>query len=193
MKIKLPDELIEQLTVSTIDLNIFKITLRKEILLDYDGNILNDLIISYNHTTNKFKSPSITYNETNNCNILSYLDRDNPEILFDRKLSFIPNTEYLKGELIIEYLLNQDSIVSKQPTIKCDIIDSRNTLILRESDTHYFYKPDIISYNKDVKYINDNDGLEWSCECYQMIYKLPTDYTIPDSLEFSFKEYCFNN
>lgn len=100
--------------------------------------------------------------------------------MFDPNL-FEPRTEYLNGNIIIEYLLNQTSLVSKAPTVKCDIIEARNALKLRETDVHYFYKPNQIGYNKDVKYMDDISGelLEWSCECYEMIFKIPESYTIP--------------
>ena len=79
-------------------------------------------------------------------------------------------------------LLNQDALVAKKPTIKCDIIDARNALKLHETDLHYFYKPDIIT----------EDSFD-SQRFYKMIFKIPDDYTIPLNLNFTFTEFCFGN
>ena len=46
-------------------------------------------------------------------------------------------------------------------------------------------------FNKDVKYLEGET--EWSCECYEMVFKIPDDYAIPNNLNFRFKEYCFGN
>lgn len=85
-------------------------------------------------------------------------------------------------ELSIMYLLSQDTLVAKKPTIKCDIIEAKNALKLHESDVKYFYKPDIIT--KEI--IDDIDY-------YKMIFKIQSDYEIPLMQEFKFTEYCFEN
>lgn len=66
-------------------------------------------------------------------------------IAFDTRLNIDPYKLYMNGELSIQYLLSQDALVSKKPTIKCDMIEAKNALKLHESDVHYLYKPTIIT------------------------------------------------
>ena len=103
---------------------------------------------------------------------------DKPSVFFDQKLSFNPYNIYMNGELSIMYLLNQNTLIAKEPTVKCDIIDAKNALKLHESDVHYLYKPSNITETEQF---------------YKMIYKLPNDYEIPLNLNFTFTEYCFGN
>ena len=44
------------------------------------------------------------------------------------------------------------------------------------------HEPDIITTAKDDE-----------CEYYKMIYKVPSDYTLPKFLTFTFNEHCFGN
>lgn len=85
-------------------------------------------------------------------------------------------------ELSIMYLLSQDTLVAKKPTIKCDIIEAKNAFKLHELYVRYFYKPDIIS-EYSINNIN----------YYEMIFKNPNDYTIQINLNFTFTEQCFGN
>ena len=191
IKLDIKDEtLMNQIKAATTKIDIFKVNLRKQLLLDFYGNILNDFIVSYNPETSKFVAPRVSYYDVNDSHKVDYIDRDDIEIWFDKELSFHPYTEYLNGELVIEYLLAQNALASKEPVLRCDIIDARNALKLRETDIYYFYRPSMILFDSDVKYIEDT---EWSCECYKMIFKIPETYTIPINLDFSFKEYCFGN
>ena len=137
----------------------------------------------------KIHSPIITYDkELQKCTILhsnslGFNEQDTDYfIAFHEDLSFNPYTLYLNGEMSIMYLLNQDAIESRHPIIKCDIIDAKNALTLHESDVHYFYKPSIITQQKDGEY-----------DYFKMVFKMPDNYTIPDNLLFKFKEYCFGN
>lgn len=50
----------------------------------------------------------------------------------------------------------------------------------------------MILFASGVEYMGTNNT-EWSCDCYQMIFKIPESYTIPINLDFTFKEYCFGN
>ena len=165
--------------------------MRNQILVDWEGNILNNFIISFDPESGKYVAPVIAKNEARECWILAYRNRDKPAIIFDRALPFAPLTEFQKGEIIIDYLLPQSELKSKESIVRCDIIEADNALKLRKSGIPYFYKPDIIRYNDDVKYIEPTDNLEWSCECYEMIYKVP--YDIPNGMNFKLKEYCFGN
>ena len=192
MKITIRDEaLMTQIKASPTKIAIFKINLRKHLLIDFYGNILNDFVIYYNPEKSKFEAPLVSYYDVNDSHKLDYRDLDNIEAWFDEELGFHPYTEYLNGELVIEYLLSQNALVSNEPTLRCEIIEAKNALRLRESDVYYFYRPSMILFNSDVKYMESNT--EWSCECYQMIFKIPESYSIPINLDFSFKEYCFGN
>ncbi|KAK8880947.1 hypothetical protein M9Y10_003653 [Tritrichomonas musculus] len=170
--INIPDTLLNKINAITAETNIFKIVLRKNVIYDTNGKYIKEFYIYAKD--NKIYCPQITHN-SNGC-VVEYTDGIN--ISFDSKLEFNPYTLWMSGELSIMYLLPQDSLVAKKPTIKCDIIDAKNALKLHESDVRYFYKPSIIS--------EDN-------EYYKMIFSVDNDYEIPDKLEFVFKEYCFGN
>ena len=189
------NDLIQKIEASTTPLDIFRVTLRKQLLLDYDGNILNNFLITFDPSDEdkKYKSVKITYNGTNDCYIAESRNREKPEIIIDSNCTFLPLAEFIKGDLVIEYLLSQTALRSREPNIQCDIIEAKNALKLRKSDVLYFYKPDIIGFNEDVKYIEPSDNLEWSCECYKMIFKVPSNYNLPNGLTFTLKEYCFGN
>lgn len=193
LNINIPAELRAMMATVTAALPIFKVNIRNQIIIDWTGKVLNDFIISAEN--GKYKCPIIWHNQARDCYMLDYKTRDDPEIWFDEMLPFIPLSLFRNGELIFYYLLQQESLESRCPTVKCDIIDARNALRLRESDVHYFYRPNIISYNKDVKYMDNISGenLEWSCECYKMVFQIPDEYDIPIGLEFRFKEHCFGN
>ena len=70
------------------------------------------------------------------------------------------------------YLLNQNTIESTIPEIKCDIITAKNALNLHESNIAYVYKP---------SFINESD------DNYSMTFNIPDDYSLPTGMEFSFK------
>ncbi|KAK8835650.1 hypothetical protein M9Y10_042365 [Tritrichomonas musculus] len=99
-------------------------------------------------------------------------------IAFDQELDFNPYDLNLRGELSIKYEPSQDALVSSKPVVKCDIIEADNALKILKSIIYYFYKPSKII---------DEDAY------YKMIYEIPTNYVIPNNMQFVFKEYCFDN
>ncbi|KAK8895928.1 hypothetical protein M9Y10_013814 [Tritrichomonas musculus] len=193
MKISLPTILKNKLLTSTSNTNVFKIHLRNLLIMDWLGNVLNDFIISVDDGS--FICPQLTHNKARDCYSYSTRKRENPEIMFDKDLNIDPYTWYLNGDMTIHNLTTNDALVSRKPVIKCDIIDAQNALKLQKSDVYYFYRPTSISYNQHVKYIDKfgSETLEYECECYTMIYKIPESYEIPTNLSFKFKEYCFGN
>lgn len=89
---------------------------------------------------------------------------------------------FLRGDIRINYMLNQDTLKSDTHTLKCDIIDAENALKLYKSDTPYFYKPDYIT-----------EEVFGGQAYYKIVFRIPTNFTIPEDLEFKFTEYCFRN
>ena len=158
----------------TTQTNIFKIVLRKNIVYDTNGNLVKEFYIYVKDK--QIYSPIITKGENgcsiNNSTIFTYIN-----IAFDVNLEFNPYTLWMNGELSImnEYLT--DSLQTEK-AIKCSIIKADNALKLHKSDVMYLYKPNTIT--------EDN-------EYYKMIYKIPSNYTIPTNLQFKFNEYCFGN
>ncbi|KAK8872187.1 hypothetical protein M9Y10_007951 [Tritrichomonas musculus] len=186
MKISLPSILKNKLLTSTSSTNVFKIhylTNRNLLIMDWLGNVLNDFIISVDDGS--FTCPQLTHNKARDCYVYSTRKRENPEIMFDKDLIIDPYVWYLNGDMTIHNLTINDALVSRKQVIKCDIIDAQNALKLQKSDVYYFYRPTSISYNQHVKY---NETLEYECECYTMIYKIPESYEIPTNLSFKFKE-----
>ena len=102
--------------------------------------------------------------------------------MFEKTLPFSPFDLYIKGDMLIYYMLNQHCLVSTQPVVKCDIIDADNALKLQKTDMLYLYKPTSISN----EIINDK-------EYYKMVYEIPNDYYLIECFKFKFKEFCFGN
>ena len=178
MKIKINDSSIEQ-KLKSINGDIFKIILRKDVIYDTYGRYIKEFFIKGNN--GKISCPIISFDSTTKgCIIESSNEATTNEfyIAFDDRLTFIPYSLWNNGDLSIISMWNQDALVSNQPVIKCDIIEAENALKLHKSDVHYFYKPSIISEDDDY---------------YKMIFEVPSDYVIPLNLTFSFKEYCFGN
>lgn len=151
-------------------------------MYDSNGNYIKEFSI-YSEN-NKFYGPIITKTE-NECFIENESFLDYLFIAFDEELDFAPYNLYINGELSIYYLLNENKFVSNHPVIKCDIIESRNSLKLFETDSLYLYKPSKIT----EEVVDRWDQLV----CYKMIFQIPSDYEIPNGLNFVFKEYCFGN
>ncbi|KAK8840029.1 hypothetical protein M9Y10_031314 [Tritrichomonas musculus] len=171
------------------NLDIFKIILRKDVIFDSKGRYIKEFkIYSANR---KIHCPIVIFDEENKCCIIEdektiqtrsvgneEIEENEFYIAFDKKISIVPYELWLKGDLSIMNLFKQTALVSNQPVIKCDIIEAENALKLHKSDVHYFYKPSIISEDDDY---------------YKMIFEIPSTYSIPLNLTFSFKEYCFGN
>ncbi|KAK8890694.1 hypothetical protein M9Y10_035479 [Tritrichomonas musculus] len=169
---------------------IFKIVLRKKVIFDEQGHYFNEFYISTKN--NQIHCPVIIYDQlnkyciiTDTTSIVSRAIGDADEsflyntfyIAFDKRLSIDPYKLYLNGELAI-YNQFEPTTLKTDNAIKCSIIEADNALKLHKSDNLYLYKPDIIT--------EDN-------EYYKMVFKIPSNYEIPDKLEFVFKDYCFLN
>ncbi|KAK8853643.1 hypothetical protein M9Y10_017204 [Tritrichomonas musculus] len=169
---------------------IFKIVLRKKVIFDEEGHYFNEFYISTKN--NQIHCPVIIYDQlnkyciiTDTTSIVSRAIGDADEsflyntfyIAFDKRLSIDPYKLYLNGELAI-YNQFEPTTLKTDNAIKCSIIEADNALKLHKSDNLYLYKPDIIT--------EDN-------EYYKMVFKIPSNYEIPDKLEFVFKDYCFLN
>ncbi|KAK8837125.1 hypothetical protein M9Y10_037180 [Tritrichomonas musculus] len=197
--IKIPDEIKSAITRITDTTKMFRIILRNNILYDTDGNLIKEFFIYIKD--GKQYNPVISRNpDTNFYSVMSIGNEDLDEeslminsfyIALDKTSTVNPYELYHKGELSIQYLLSQDSLVAVEPTIRCDIIEAENALKLYKNDNLYLYLPDIITEeNLEIELPDKNKGEK---EFYKIIYKIPTDYVIPNGLEFSFKEFCFGN
>ncbi|KAK8840657.1 hypothetical protein M9Y10_030432, partial [Tritrichomonas musculus] len=176
LTIDIPAELKTKLLTIKEHTNIFKITLRKNVVYDEQGNYIREFYIYVYQ--NKFVAPIVIKRE-NGCYLYNSSEiSDTTSIAFDQELDFNPYDLYLRGELSINYEPSQDALVSTKPVVKCDIIEADNALKLQKSDIYYFYKPSKII---------DEDAY------YKMIYEIPTNYVIPNNMQFVFKEYCFGN
>ncbi|KAK8886004.1 hypothetical protein M9Y10_041463 [Tritrichomonas musculus] len=176
LTVDIPTELKTKLLTIKEHTNIFKITLRKNVVYDEQGNYIREFYIYVYH--NKFIAPIVIKRE-NGCYLYNSSEiSDTTSIAFDQELDFNPYDLYLRGELSINYEPSQDALVSTKPVVKCDIIEADNALKLQKSDIYYFYKPSKII---------DEDAY------YKMIYEIPTNYVFPNNMQFVFKEYCFGN
>ena len=160
--------------------NVLRFVLRKNEILDESGAFIKDF---YAYVENKrLYCPVIVVHQPDETDPLQHIiyheEADVPFIAFDKNVSFNPYTLYLNGELSIMNLLNQNTIESKTPEIKCDIITARNAFKLHESNVPYLYKP---------SYINE------TADHYSMTFCIPDDYEIPTNMDITFKEYCFKN
>ena len=181
LKINMSNDVLNKIIAAPDVTVVFKFILRKEVIYDYEGNLVKEFTAYVeNHQA---KGPCITCRTDLKC-MVTHWTTFGPEffIAFDTRLGVNPYSLYMNGELSIQYLLKQDSMVAKKPVVKCDVIDARNALQLYESDVHYFYKPSVVTtVNVD------------SVDYYKMIYRIPNDYTIPINLNFTFTEHCFGN
>ncbi|KAK8857776.1 hypothetical protein M9Y10_016187 [Tritrichomonas musculus] len=164
MKITLPSVLKNKLLACTTKTELFKIHMRNLLIMDWLGNILNDFTISV--VNGKFICPELTHNKARDCYTYSTRERDDPEIMFDKDLDIEPYSWYLRGDMTIHNLLNDDSLVARKPVIKCDVIDAENALRLQKSDVYYFYRPTMITYDEHVKYADTfgTETLEYECD-----------------------------
>lgn len=202
LTINLPSEVKTPLLLNHDKMDVLKFVFRKNVIYDLEGRYTKEFTIYVEDR--KVYCPIITLDEVGKeCKINhAYLDSNDFFIACDTRLSFDPFSLYKQGNLSIMYLLSQDSLVSKQPSIKCNIIDAKNALKLHESDIYYLYKPTIITEEIiDYTYRGlspDEDKMIDITEqipCYKMIYELPpsTEYEIPVNLNFKFTEHCFGN
>ncbi|KAK8834093.1 hypothetical protein M9Y10_020179 [Tritrichomonas musculus] len=166
--------------------NIFKIILRNNILYDVDGNLMKEFFIYIKNQ--HIYNPVISRTETNSYNVVNQSEENKFYIAFE---TINPYDLYISGELSIQYLLSQDSLISNKPTIKCDIIEAENALKLYKNDNLYLYLPDIIT--EETLEIEAPNSNKVEKEFYKIIYKIPTDYVIPINMKFIFKEFCFGN
>ena len=197
-----PTEITNQIIQSLGKHDVFKIVFRKNVIYDSEGKYTKEFIVYIDD--HKVYCPVITLNKADNDCMVDYVYNNYNSFFFacDTTLSFDPFTLYKHGELSIMYLLSTNSLVAKQPTIKCDIIEAKNALSLHESDIHYFYKPSIITeelidhiyraFNSETS--NYEEKTE-QIHCYKMVYKLPplNEYDIPINQPFRFTEHCFGN
>ncbi|WP_295163603.1 hypothetical protein, partial [uncultured Brachyspira sp.] len=178
----------------TLNQNIFKVVLRKNVIYDEEGRYIKEFYISTKDNT--IKCPIITYDSENNYCIVNdntliatyavgsedsiNLD-DKFYIAFDKNLSINPYTLFINGDLSI---LNQfePTCLTTEKSIKCSTIEAENALKLHKSDAKYFYRPQIIT-----------EETVGEIPFYKMIYQIPDDYVIPEGLEFKFKDFCFDN
>ena len=180
-----PDVKTSIMNKATGKVDVLRFILRKNIVYEGGGKLVKEFVCYIQDQ--KVYSPVITSKEDGTCYINYHANTDNEfYIAFDINISFTPYKLYMEGNLSIMYLLSQNALVAKQPTLKCNIIEAKNALKLHESDVYYFYKPNIIteeSFRSDS--INYN--------CYKMVFEIPEDYIIPNGLEFTFTEHCFGN
>ena len=160
-------------------INVLRFILRKNEIFDSAGNFIKEF---YSYVeNNKLYCPIIT-KESATAYKIEYVNVDwidcSPFIAFDNNVPFVPYNLILSGEISIMYLLPQNTIESKIPEIKCDIITARNALKLHESNVPYLYKPSIITDNQTH---------------YIMKFHIDPDFTIPTNMEFVFREFIFMN
>ena len=102
--------------------------------------------------------------------------------MFQVNMPYDPYKLYLNGDLSIVNLLSTNALKAVEPTIQCDIIESKNSMQLHQSDSLYLYKPTLITSEKV-------DEIEY----YKMVYEIPSQFKIPYGVDFQFTDYCFNN
>ena len=177
----IPSTTIDSLKLVTEHVNIFRFILRKNEIFDEIGNFIKEFYCYVD--SQKLYCPIITQTSTNSISHykIEYVETtwdSKPYIAFDERVPFVPYDLMLSGEISIMYLLPQNTIESKTPEIKCDIITARNAFRLHESNVPYLYKPSIITEN-DKNYI--------------MKFYIAPDFTIPTNMEFVFRELIFMN
>ena len=188
----IPSTTIDSLKQVDEHLDIFRFILRKNEIFDDVGNFIKEF---YCYVENKkLYCPIITQNSVNSTTSykIEYVEVSlddttlpsgsilpcKPYIAFDERVPFVPYDLLLSGEISIMYLLPQNTIESKIPEIKCDIITARNAFKLHESNVPYLYKPSIITED-DTHYI--------------MKFYIAPDFTIPTNMNFVFREMIFMN
>ena len=180
---------INGVTTSTINklktindkIDVFRFMLRKNEIFDESGTFIKEFYCYVEDK--KLYCPVITLSPTNDLirYQIDYVEtswEDKPFIAFDKQISFEPYVLYLRGEISIMYLLPQDTIESKIPEIKCDIITAKNALKLHESNVAYLYKPSKINENDDY---------------YSMTFHIDDSFSLPTNMTFTFNEFCFMN
>lgn len=184
LSIQMNDTGINKLLQIDNRIDVFKINLRKKILFDADGRVIQTLSI---YVKNKhFVCPEVVKTDGKKVRIQEQ-NSVKPYIGVDKNIEIDLKSLFIHGEISIIYLLPLNQIVLSQPSIKCDIIDSKNSIKLHESDNLYLYKPSIIT--EETLTDKNNEKLD----VYTMIWKIPSDYVIPEGLKFEFKEQCFGN
>ena len=176
----IPESTINKLKNIDERTDIFRIILRKNEIIDESGAFIKEFFI---YVENKrLYCPVITIHSPQPLShIVDKVETpwtDHPFIALDKASSLELFKCYLQGDISIMYLLPQNTIESKIPEIKCDIITAKNALKLHESNVAYVYKP---------SYINE------SGDNYSMTFNIPDNHPLPTGMEFCFKEFCFNN
>lgn len=178
LRINVPVDIRSAFSLITESTQKFRIILRNKILYDIDGNLINEFFI--NIKEGQPYNPVLTFNlEYNYYDLSSISDSQ----ILTTLIPFSPYSLYLYGDLSIIYTLKQNTLLDTSPTFKCKIIEADNALNLYETDSRYFYKPDVITEGKiywTEEHKNDNrypqvlgdDGLT-EIDCYKMVYKIP--------------------
>lgn len=180
--IDIPSSTISKLKQTMNAINVFRFVLRKNEIFDSSGAYIKDFYATVSN--GKMYCPVIVKNESNAItpfdvySVETNLTTEKPFIAFDKLISTNPLSLLMNGNMSIMYLLQQDTLTSSVPTIKCDIIDAKNALRLHESNVLYLYKPSAIGENDDY---------------YTMRFNVPNDYTIPMNMNFVFTDRAFNN
>ncbi len=185
LNIQMNDDDITKLLQIDDKTEVFKINLRKNVFLDSEGKYIYQLSI---YVLNKnFVCPCVTAAEDKKVTITEETSTT-PYIKVDKNLNLDLKSLYINGEISIIYQLPLNHLKSTLPSIKCDIIDSRNSLKLHESDNLYLYKPSIITEEQIFDRNSVTDEKSNFKDCYKMVFKIPTDYQIPTGLKFEFKD-----
>ena len=145
LKIKINNSSIEH-KLKSINGDIFKIILLRDVIYDTHGRYIKEFFIK--GSNGKISCPIISFDPTTKgCIIESSNEATTNEfyIAFDDRLTFIPYSLWMNGDLSIMSMWYQDALFSSKPTNKCDIIEADKALQLNKSNVHYFYKPTIIS------------------------------------------------
>ena len=188
LNIHLPENLISQIKERKPTTDLFKLTFRKRNLYTVEGELINSLVISIvdgviqNILFEEHALPStFAFVEPGDYNtyftITSEPSPDNIPSITCINTQINPYTDFINGDLTIAYLLPQ-STLSTTNDVKCNIINAKNALQLRESNVLYFYKPSAITESE---------------QHFSITFNIPADYIIPKGLNFIFNEYCFSN
>ena len=193
LKFKISDELkailrtLQMQKLPTERTNIFRIILRKNLFHNIEGVIHNEFFVYveggkiYNPVITSAGSYSTFSNEVYDSEALT------TAFNIDKRLNIDPYALFTNGDLSVIYLLNEDTLVSRQPVIKCDIIDAKNALKLHESNVYYLYRPSLI------REVIIDTNKETYKQCWLLQFNFDEGYTIPPMQEFRFNEYCFGN
>ena len=127
-------------------MNVIEVKLVKYKLYDDQNNLLKSFYIQADNT--KWYCPTISKN-SNGLHYISYNGEvdieSNPFIVAAFSAEDTMKDLYTSGNLILNYSLTPTHLQSNEDVVKCDIIDSRNSLKLIETQQLYLYEPSMIS------------------------------------------------